>query len=587
MNAGRIIPRALALLALSLLVSTSSARAGWQVDGATVLATSSHLAPLVACSDGGSGTFVVWQEAPLSGSPGVLRAQHLLATGDVDPAWPATGAPVCDVSISRTQTGALPDHVGGLYVWWMENRSLFATRLGADGVVAPGWLARGRALGMMAAFQPRPSVIEDGAHGFYAAWVVDVGLGDDPWRVRAAHLGTDGLGAGGWPATGQREVVGSTSILTLETWPQLALAPDRGVFVAWALWSSDVATIPSGYQLLRLDPDGTLAAGWAPEGLPVRPFAFTSDDYVNMQVPASQVAISSDDRGGVFVYSNDPSAMFFQSIGQARLDRRLGDGSPDPGWPAGGPVTGWTFADASVDGSLRVMSDGHEGAVAASPILYTDSPLIQHYQSFGPTGVSSSSLTTDVISPGHETVTDGAGGMFVASFWPYGPFGPFSPYAMLQVRHVPDGSSALLLETHDNPVVTWYGDIALAPTRDGGAVFFWSQERERFGLFARRFTAAGEVTAAPVAAPALALSGLRYVPGEGVRARIALPEAGAARLELFDLAGRRQASARVDMPAAGERDLALAGTRELAAGLYFARLSTPRATRAGRVLVVH
>ena len=40
-------------------------------------------------------------------------------------------------------------------------------------------------------------------------------------------------------------------------------------------------------------------------------------------------------------------------------------------------------------------------------------------------------------------------------------------------------------------VITWYGDVGLTGTGDGGAIFAWSQERERFGIFAIRLGQAG------------------------------------------------------------------------------------------------
>jgi hypothetical protein len=132
------------------------------------------------------------------------------------------------------------------------------------------------------------------------------------------------------------------------------------------------------------------------------------------------------------------------------------------------------------------------------------------------------------------------------------------------------------------PAISWYGDIALAPDGEGGVVFFWSQERERFGLFARRFLPAGGVGVEESPALRAALTGLRFTPGVGVRAYVAVPQG---RLDLFDPAGRRTASRGVDGTGAS-LELTLPGTAELNSGIYFARLVAGPEVVAGRVAVL-
>jgi hypothetical protein len=177
---------------------------------------------------------------------------------------------------------------------------------------------------------------------------------------------------------------------------------------------------------------------------------------------------------------------------------------------------------------------------------------------------------------GHEVALGGDGGFFLASFYPTGPSGPYQPSAGLTLRPTPKWS-----EWQEESFYQFYSDIGLAATEDGGVVLFWSQVRERIGLFARRFNAAGEVTsvgAGSLTAPGL--SRLRFVPGVGVRAAVAL--AGPARFELFDLAGRRIASHALG---AGTREITLAGTSALPSGLYFGRLVAGADAIAGKVIV--
>jgi hypothetical protein len=113
-------------------------------------------------------------------------------------------------------------------------------------------------------------------------------------------------------------------------------------------------------------------------------------------------------------------------------------------------------------------------------------------------------------------------------------------------------------------------------------VLFWSQLMGRIGLFARRFNPAGEVTAVePGAGAALGLSRLRFVRGQGVRAAFSV-SAGAARFDLFDLAGRRITSQTIE---AGAREMTIAGTTALPSGLYFGRLAQGSKEAAAKVIV--
>jgi hypothetical protein len=130
--------------------------------------------------------------------------------------------------------------------------------------------------------------------------------------------------------------------------------------------------------------------------------------------------------------------------------------------------------------------------------------------------------------------------------------------------------------------VTWYGDIGLAPTSGAGAIFAWSQVHERQGVFARRFTRAGEVTGVPPGGPVAGALRLRFAPGRGVIAT--LGSAAGGRIQLLDVAGRVYGG--TDVPA-GAREVTLEGTAPLATGIYFTRhRGSSGAIETGRVVVV-
>ena len=120
--------RALASLAVAVGLSLPlhAAHAAWSVDPVQVRATTSLCPAVAAIDDGHAGAYIAWQENGLSG--GVILAQHLLASGDLDPAWTAPTL-VCDRVADRSVLGAVSAGAGGAYFWWMEGAYLTSSAL--------------------------------------------------------------------------------------------------------------------------------------------------------------------------------------------------------------------------------------------------------------------------------------------------------------------------------------------------------------------------------------------------------------------------------------------------------------------------
>lgn len=568
------------LAATAVAALAPMALAGWGPDGVCVRATTSDIPVVAACTDGGSGTLVAWQETSVYPA-GVLRVQHLLSSGDPDPAWPADGALASGVAVERDFVDVVPDRLGGVYVYWVETAdtpSLFVTRLDPSGHVATGWPASGRPLGAVFLAVGRPRAVEDGSHGVYLGWT----SGE---IVSAQRLGPDGLGVGGWP-NAQVTVVSSAPVTTLRFWPDLALGPDGGVFVSWATWSLDTTVVGSGMFLRRLTGAGANSSGWPEGGLYLGSFR---PELLYDLPRAPLLDISPDARGGLFWIAGTLSGLSVD----LRLHRILADGQASPGWPADGRAAPsqfgqyYYFGYEGPDEGLRVYPDGQDGAIVEEQNFYTDSPPITGLYRCTDAGAGWGLMQGD--SPGHEVVTKGDGGAFMADYEPSGPFGPYAPPAFMRVdqSYAPAGWVAWS-ESHWEAAVHWYGDIALAPAGDDGVVFFWSQVRERFGLFARRFTTAGQVTEVepgPGGGGSPGLHGLRFVSGTGVVARITLGGAPA-RLELFDVEGRQISARTLDAVGHGSAEVALPGTESLASGVYLVRLAWHSSAALGKVAVI-
>ena len=543
---------------VALTCCAAMAEADW--GRVTITPTATPIPIVEGCSDGANGAFVAWQE----GSPtGVLRAKHLLSTGHIDPAWPASGAAVCDVVFARSELMGIPDRLGGVYLAWKEGNGLYVTRLDPTGAVAAGWPARGRSLGGVYADSPRPVLVEDGSHGIYLAW------GGSTSTALAMHLGPANTGAGGWPNSSRAISVADLMYNTVY-WPQIALAPDGGLFVAYAVSSTDETSAPSAWRLRRLTSAGITATGWPAEGLSFGSFPRT---LLGSPVKSSLVALSPDGRGGVFLTIGNPIGNEgWASDIETRMYRLQGSGESALDWPASGKLVtnGPSFYvpeefGATPDFSFRLFPGAADGALAGFPQFGTDNGSSMNFARCDPTGQFGWSANAAPV--GNEVAGIGLAGDFVASFYPSTDPFYYGGVAFLRLQRVgsPPGWTDWS-EYHAYDYGTWYGDIGLAATEDGNAVLVWSQVQGRVGLFAQHFNSSGAVTAVePESRAVLALSALRFVPGVGVRAAISTPVD--ARFELFDLAGRRIAAQSIT---AGE--VTLAGTAALPSGLYFGRL---------------
>ena len=566
--------RNLVTIALAVLVFPGPALAGWNPDGVVVTPTTDNIPLIEACSDGAYGTFVAWQQVSIY--PGRnLRVSHLLPSGDVDPLWPTDGAIACSVSVNRSWMGVLPDRLGGVYVWWLEGLDFYVTRL-VDGAIEPDWPTRGRMIGTLGVGSARPDVIEDGAHGIFAAWTVYMPIYNDPFRVWAVHLGPSNSGAGGWPE-GPRQIVPSHDWPVTKFGPRLALASDGGLFVAWATCSADTIPVPSRFHLGKRTTAGLLAPGWPAEGVDVGPFncTFEMEWPPLVQLRASPLDLSADGRGGVFFARWDPEDW------TVRVDRFQSDGSPADGWTGGGYGYAAYRTDVGPDADLRVAPDDMDGALAGAPFFF-DHGSDYDVSGFSPSG--DSEFLARGWMDGFEFVSNDRGGVFAGEVNCCGPSGMYSPCAFLGLEQSPAPPGwTNLFEIDCTAWMHWYGDIGLAPTGDGGIVFFWSQVQDRVGLFARRYGPTGPTTAVTNPPQKLELRTARFVSGSGIHVWVATPDGEPNLIELFDVAGRKLATDRFGPGVTGER--VLSGTRALQPGLFFLRLSAGREAVSAKVVV--
>ncbi len=135
-------------------------------------------------------------------------------------------------------------------------------------------------------------------------------------------------------------------------------------------------------------------------------------------------------------------------------------------------------------------------------------------------------------------------------------------------RLVPDGSHRLTFDDYDVVPGAQYA-YRLGIMLASGEVFV------------------GETSVSVPGNTALAMSAVRWDAGSrGVLVSLALPRAGAATFEIYDLGGRRFVREALEGLSAGTHDVRIAGARSLKPGMYFARLSQGTERVTGRFVVV-
>jgi len=444
--------------------------------------------------------------------------------------------------VSSTQE-ILPDGASGVFVLFDELYSLgaeddlYLMRLGRDGQPAAGWEAGARPVSVAPGIQEDAVFCADGAGGMYVAW------GDardgaglpfpdyiDYEDIRLQHLTLEGAPYPGWPADG----------LVVSDAPggqrRPNVVPDGagGVYVSY-----DDVTI----AVTHVRADGTFAPGWAQNGIQISSLsAFTSH---------SRMVLGGN---GVFVMIEDltNNDLYLQHV--------LATGIVDPTWPS-------TGIRVSLGGEGDIVSDGAGGCyVAFQAQLVPFGPSVIAVNRFGVDGVVPVKLAEGAAEaePGRvHLVWRGA----EAS----------AAEARVERRSEPSGEwRALGTPTARGRDVLEYDDLSAEP----GA------------SYAYRLVRGAEVLSQDVAvtvplAASFALAGAMPNPAltRELTVAFSLTGSGPAKLEVLDLAGRREYARALTELAPGRHTLPLANAG-LAPGVHWLRLTEGLRSAHARMVIV-
>ena len=178
----------------------------WPTDGRALCtaANSQYAATIVVDQEGGA--IVAWQDFRNSTTGYDIYAQHVLASGAVDPAWPADGRALCTAANSQYSPAIIVDGAGGAIVTWYDYRGgitydIYAQHVLASGAVDPVWPVDGRALCTAANSQDYATIVSDGAGGAIVAWEDGRTSGTTGIDIYARRVYASGEVSGVPPAT--------------------------------------------------------------------------------------------------------------------------------------------------------------------------------------------------------------------------------------------------------------------------------------------------------------------------------------------------------------------------------------------------
>ncbi|HEY6866338.1 MAG TPA: hypothetical protein VI792_03720, partial [Candidatus Eisenbacteria bacterium] len=312
---------------------------GWGVNGTPVcLADNDQLLPVVT-NDGAGGMYIAWQDRRYGYWS--IHTQHLDSLGTHGPGWPADGLRVCGPNGNQTSPAVIADGTGGAFYVWEDRRGtscdVYAQRVGAAGIIAPGWPWSGQPVCIANGDQVTPTLMADGVGGFYVAWSDHRGADGDIYVTRMTAAGVP---APGWPVDGLPVCTSPGE----QRSPTLVDDGEGGVIVVW----QDARGSDNDVYAQRLDATGAIVAGWIPGGVPL------------CTAPGDQLypQATPDRAGGVIATWQDGRSGDFHIYAQ----HLAGDGTLAQGWIADGLGVCTAAGSQLVP---RIVADGSGGAIIA------------------------------------------------------------------------------------------------------------------------------------------------------------------------------------------------------------------------------
>ncbi len=423
----------------------------WPVGGrAITVATGNQLLPLLV-SDGAGGAIITWED--MRNGPSDIYAQRVLASGAVDAAWPVNGRAVCSAASDQGQQQIVTDGAGGAIITWVDyrgvNTDIYAARVTSAGVVDAAWGVNGRAVCTQAAGQTQPQLIADGAGGVFICW--QDGRSGTETDIYAEHVLATGERDGARPYAEQAVC----TAVDYQSGPQMISDGAGGFIAAWTDERDGSMAGNSSVYVVRMLANGTVASGWPTNGRAV----------CNVAGKQGSPSIAPDGDGGIFVTWTDmrSGGVSPRNIYAQHLDAA---GSVEAGWTAEGLAVCTAISDQD---NPRIVIDGTGGFIAAWDDARTTS-LDIYAQRIGPFGRLGS--PEPHIAGVHDVPWDQGGHVKVtwdASTLDTQRDGEFTGYDILRASPGKAGGAVAILG--DDLAALRTGDLVAVPR--SGATTYW------------------------------------------------------------------------------------------------------------------
>jgi hypothetical protein len=277
------------------VLSSGAVDPGWPANGRALSTAAGVQVELVIVSDGAGGAIVAWMDGRSADSDFDIYAQHVLASGRVDPGWPAEGAALCTAPGPQEFPKTASDGAGGAIVTWTDfrlggaNADIFAQHVLSSGALDPAWPANGRALSLAIGTQFDPTIVSDGARGAIVAWS---DARDGQFDIYAQRLLGSGAIAPGWPANGRAVCTAPLEQLApvitsdgasgaIVSWQDLRNGANRNSFAQHVLASGAIdASWPVNGRALSLSPGDQSNASIVVDGAGGAIIAWEEDFFI-------------------------------------------------------------------------------------------------------------------------------------------------------------------------------------------------------------------------------------------------------------------------------------------------------------------
>jgi hypothetical protein len=502
--------------------------------------------PQIAC-DGAGGAFVVWSDDRNIGVDGYERGycQHLLGDGSIASGWPIDGLQIC--STRSIGEKVISDGQGGCFVAWGDGRNggtlpdkidVYVQHLLPDGSIAPGWQLNGNLAAPKLAFR---DLLPDGSGGLYVS-SAELTPSSIPAALRfwLSHLTATGVPVAGWTLAGipLQSAIGDRN--------ELSCAADSagGVLACW----DDGNSAGGDIYALRILPNGSVAPGWTPNGMPI-------SDLTNPD--ESTASVGPDGMGGAyFAWEKVIGGLFTRSY----VQHISAHGTIYGGWPAGGLPVATSTSPQTVP---RVAHDGSSGA-----LVYWNQRSVVVAQYFVTDGIVATTLSlasTDVRSDRVTLIWQGVGASGLVA----------NVYRRAENEEWKRVGSAAV----DAPDRLRYEDASVS----AGTRYAYRLGYSEAGTEQLTSETWVEVPTAAV----FALEGLRPNPAvDGIKVSFSLAREGQATLDLLDLAGRLVIDREVGGLGAGRHLLRLDSGERISPGVYWLRLRQGEQQALKRAVVI-